>query len=65
MALKANYHKSCYREYMPKVQNLSTSSNEFKSFGESIFYRDVELEAFRKSVSKLWTHNQSVEGITF
>ena len=26
--LEGHYHKSCYREYTQKIENLSTSSNE-------------------------------------
>ena len=29
--LKGHYHKSCYREYTKKVENLSIFSNESKS----------------------------------
>ena len=47
IALERHYHKSCYREYTQKVQNLLTSSNESQSSSGTNLYKDVECEALR------------------
>ena len=45
-ALEGHYHKSFYREYIQKVENLSTFSNEFKSSSGSNLYKDTEFFCF-------------------
>ena len=50
--LKGHYHKSCYREYTKKVENLSIFSNESKSSNGSNLCKDAEFEAFRAIVKE-------------
>ena len=45
-ALEGHYHKSFYREYTQKVENLSTFSNESKSSSGSNLYKDAEFFCF-------------------
>ena len=54
IVLGGHYHKSCYREYTYKVENLSTFSNESKSSGGTNLYKDLELEAFRETVKEFY-----------
>ena len=51
-ALEGHYHKSFYREYIQKVENLSTFSNEFKSSSGSNLYKDTEFFCFFFSSQK-------------
>ena len=47
IVLEGYHHKSCYREYIQKVQNLLTSSNESQSSSGTNLYKDIECEALR------------------
>ena len=52
IVLEGHYHKSCYREYTQKVQNLLTSSNESQSSSGTNLYRDIKCEALREVVKE-------------
>ena len=54
IALEGHYHKSCYREYTQKVENLSTFSNESKSSSGTNIYKDVELESLKEIVKECY-----------
>ena len=58
VALGRHYHKSCYREYTQKVENLSTFLmnlfNEPKSSSRTNLCTDLELEAFRETVKEFY-----------
>ena len=54
IALEGHYHKSCYREYTKKVENVSTVSNESRSYSGTDFYKEVELETFKEIVKECY-----------
>ena len=54
IVLEGHYHKSCYREYTQKVQNLLTSSNESQSSSGTNLYKDAGCEALREIVKEYY-----------
>ena len=52
--MEGHYHKSCYRVYTQKVQDLLTSSNEPQSSSGTNLYKDVEYGALREVVKECY-----------